>query len=92
MKLYTKQEKKLYNYLDNMRALEKDLSDIIWNNYLSIKNKSAEEREQKLLEELTVFHEDLYYFNKEIKPLMRAVDRSLIRKEASTYHEETKTK
>lgn len=92
MKLYTKQEIKLYNYLDNMQALEKDLSDIMWNNYLDIKNKSPEEREQKLIEDLTVFHGDLYYFNKQIKPLMRAIDRSLIRKEVSTYHEETKKK
>lgn len=82
----------MYNYLDNMQALEKDLSDIMWNNYLTIKNKNVEEREQKLIEELTIFHEDLYYFNKQIKPLMKAIDRSLIRKEVSTYHEETKTK
>lgn len=91
MKLYTNQEKKLYNYLDNIKAIEKDISDILYNDYCN-KKDSLEDRYDKLVHNFCVVYEDLYGFNMEIRPMMRALDKSIIRKEMSNYHEESNKK
>lgn len=91
MKLYTNQEKKLYNYLDNIKAIEKDISDILFNDYC-YKAEPVEERYDKLVHNFCVLYEDLYGFNMEIRPIMRALDKSIIRKEMSNYHEESTKK